>query len=154
HRAHVEENLARAEASQHSFRTFRDRRDRGSVGYHGKGKIRGGGHGTRRVRPFHTLVNQPLRLRAGAIVPGHAVTLAQQPVHHLATHDAETDKSDFRHARLASEIMKCAGKIAAQSWPKKLCPQKACPKKPESPRAPVRDAPAWRRGPFPDRAVP
>src|SRR4029077_1193706 len=46
---------------------------------------------------FHSTVDQPLGFSARAVVPGHRVTLVEQPVHHLAAHHAESDESKIRH---------------------------------------------------------
>ena len=48
-------------------------------------------------RPLHPAVDQPLRLRAGAVVAGDDVSLVEQPVGHPAAHGAEADVSEICH---------------------------------------------------------
>src|SRR5437868_6466176 len=93
HRAHVNEGLPCAHAGQHSGWTFGDRRDRGRVRHHRENVVRRFGDLAWRVRPFHSFLHQPLRLRARAVVANYVVPLAQQPVHHLAAHHAEPNES-------------------------------------------------------------
>ena len=64
-----------------------------AVGHHGENEVGSAGHRSRRVSPLHSFFDQPLRFGAGAVVTGHGVTFAEQPVHHLAAHHSETDES-------------------------------------------------------------
>src|SRR6202020_2545395 len=96
-RAHVDENLSRGEARQHSVWSFADSSDGGRIGHHGEREIGRAGNCPWRVSPLHPLFNQPLRLGARAVVTGHRMTLAEQTIHHLAAHHSQTDKSKFRH---------------------------------------------------------
>ena len=100
-RAHVDEQLTSAQTGEQSVWAVGDRFERGRVGDHHEGGVRGGGDRARRVAPLHALVEEPLRLGFGAVVAGDVMALGHEAIRHQAAHRTETDVSEICHMSLS-----------------------------------------------------
>ena len=93
HRAHIDQKFPRRNCTQNSVGSFHHRGQGLFVRHHRKCDVRRGAHCARRLAPLHSLLDQPFRFGARAVVPRDGVSFAQQTAYHLAAHHAQPDKT-------------------------------------------------------------